>query len=87
MTKDKLTWRDWSRKPEAWPDAWRGAAEGEALGTNVTETLPGFYNIDIGLPDGMPERLVLHPIRFAFSYPASSLIGLVLHRGYRAGPS
>lgn len=32
----KLGWRDWSRKPDLWPETWHGAAEGEALGTNVT---------------------------------------------------
>lgn len=34
--KDKLTWQDWSRRPELWPGTWRGAAEGFRLGTGVT---------------------------------------------------
>ena len=34
--KDKLTWRDWSRTPDLWPEVWRGAAEGYRLGTGVT---------------------------------------------------
>jgi mannose-6-phosphate isomerase-like protein (cupin superfamily) len=55
MTKDKLTWRDWSRRPEAWPDTWRGAAEGEALGTNVTVL---FYE---AAEPGVGPTLHVHP--------------------------
>ncbi|WP_370283286.1 cupin domain-containing protein [Pseudooceanicola sp.] len=55
MTKDKLTWRDWSRRPEAWPDTWRGAAEGEALGTNVTVL---FYE---AAEPGVGPKLHVHP--------------------------
>jgi len=36
MNKHKLTWADWCRKPDLWPDQWRGAAEGHMLGTGVT---------------------------------------------------
>ena len=35
-TPAKLGWQDWCRKPEMYPDLWRGAAEGHMLGTNVT---------------------------------------------------
>lgn len=35
-TPAKLGWQDWCRRPETYPDLWRGAAEGFRLGTNLT---------------------------------------------------
>ncbi|WP_375690960.1 cupin domain-containing protein [Pseudooceanicola sp. LIPI14-2-Ac024] len=55
MTKDKLSWQDWSRRPELWPDEWRGAAEGAALGTNVTVL---FYETD---EVGIGPKWHVHP--------------------------
>lgn len=55
MTKDKLTWKDWSRRPELWPGAWRGAAEGHQLGTGVTVL---FYETD---EVGVGPKWHVHP--------------------------
>lgn len=55
MTKDKLTWKDWSRRPELWPGAWRGAAEGYQLGTGVTVL---FYETD---EVGVGPKWHVHP--------------------------
>lgn len=51
----KLTWRDWSRKPDLWPDVWRGAAEGHRLGTGVTVL---FYETD---EIGVGPKWHVHP--------------------------
>lgn len=51
----KLGWRDWSRKPELFPEKWRGVVEGRALGTGVTVL---FYETD---EIGVGPKWHVHP--------------------------